>query len=131
VENAKRILRWIDHDRATSFTKRDIHQGKKGTFKRVEELDGPLSLLETHGYVRKMSEPERVGPGRKPSPIYEVNPLWIRDAASPTRANGHFENSENFENPTSAAEPAELYWHEFGVVPERNQRQVPKDLGLE
>jgi hypothetical protein len=107
VESARCILRWIDHTGATAFTKRDVHQGVKGSFKRVEELDIPLSVLEAHGYVRKMTVPKREGPGRKPSPAYEVNPLWIRDAAGVSRAREHFENSENCENPTPGAGPGE------------------------
>jgi hypothetical protein len=108
LENAKRILRWIEHAETASFTKREIHQGVRGTFKRVEELDAPLALLEAHGYVRKMAEPERVGPGRKPSPTYEVNPLWIRNAGRSSDVNGHFENSANCESHAAGAATGEV-----------------------
>ena len=75
VEHAKTILRWINHQNARHFTKRDVHQALRGRFKRVEELDAPLDLLCTHGYIAKRPEAS-AGPGRKPSLKFEVNPLW-------------------------------------------------------
>src|SRR5262249_34834790 len=39
VEQAKSILRWIEHERLVGFTKRGLHQALRGRFKRVEELD--------------------------------------------------------------------------------------------
>src|SRR5207249_902558 len=47
VEQAKSILRWIEHQSLVRFTKRDLHQALRGRFKRVEELDAPLALLES------------------------------------------------------------------------------------
>jgi hypothetical protein len=76
VGQAKTILRWIEHQNAREFTKRQVHQAFRGRFKRVEELDAPLELLRTHGYIA--SRPTaNTGPGRKPSPKFEVNPLWL------------------------------------------------------
>jgi replicative DNA helicase len=45
VERAKAILRWIAHNHLDSFTRRDLHQGMRGTFKRVMEVDAPLAVL--------------------------------------------------------------------------------------
>jgi hypothetical protein len=42
VEQAKTILRWIEHQNARQFTKRDVRQALRVRFKRVEELDAPL-----------------------------------------------------------------------------------------
>jgi len=75
VGQANTILRCIEHQNAREFTKRDLHQALRGRFKRVEELDAPLELLCTHGYIARRQELSG-GPGRKPSPKFEVNPLW-------------------------------------------------------
>jgi len=75
VGQAKTILRWIETQDAREFTKRDVHQALRGRFKRVEELDAPLEMLRAHGYIARLSEAS-AGPGRKPSPKFEVNPLW-------------------------------------------------------
>ena len=76
VENAKYILRCIDRTAAEWFTKRDAFEGTKGRFGKVSELEPGLDLLVAHGYVREdPNQPQHRGPGRKPSPRYEVNPL--------------------------------------------------------
>lgn len=93
VEHAKTILRWINHQNARHFTKRDLHQALRGRFKRVEELDAPLALLLTHGFIRRRPERSSGGPGRKQSPTFDVNPLWVPHAAP----NGNSEDSEDFE----------------------------------
>jgi replicative DNA helicase len=33
-----------------------------------------LAILERHGYIRLVDQPERSGPGRKPSPEYAIDP---------------------------------------------------------
>jgi len=82
IEQAKSILRWIGHESLVRFTKRDLHQALRGRFKRVEELDAPLALLESHWLIRKQPQAEQIGPGRRPSPTYEVNPGWAHKAHS-------------------------------------------------
>jgi hypothetical protein len=80
VEDARYLLRWlarhVETGGQTSFTRREAHQGTKGRFKRVEALDAPLALLAAHGYVRRRAAPPPQGPGKPPSPTYDVNPLW-------------------------------------------------------
>jgi hypothetical protein len=76
VDQAKKILRWVEKNALGSFTKRDVHQALRGTFKRVEELEQPLALLASHGFIRKQEDVSSAGAGRKPSPVYEVNPKW-------------------------------------------------------
>jgi hypothetical protein len=62
-----------------AFTKRDLFQVVKGRFKTAERLGRALSILEEHGHIRARFEPARPGPGRKPSPTFDVNPLWRAD----------------------------------------------------
>ena len=43
--------------------------------KRIAALEPVLTLLIEHNFVRPGIGPQRSGAGRKPSPVYEVNPL--------------------------------------------------------
>jgi hypothetical protein len=80
AERARFILRWIERTAGTSFSKRDVHQGTRGTFKRIEMIDPPLRILEEHGYIRRREEEPRNGKaGRSPSPVYDVNPYFLRN----------------------------------------------------
>ena len=76
VQDARYLLRWIERNGGCAFTKRDAFEGTKGRFERVPQLEPVLALLQQHGYIRVRTTPTQLGPGRKPSPIYEVNPLW-------------------------------------------------------
>jgi len=97
VEQAKTILRWIEHQNARHFTKRDVHQALRGRFKRVEELDAPLALLLSHGSISSRPEPTGTGPGRKPSPRFEVNPLGASQNTHNPQNTGMDRNSEDSE----------------------------------
>jgi replicative DNA helicase len=75
LEDARVILQWLQRTRPARFTKREAHMGlSRSRFPKVGDLDAPLALLEQHGYIRSEPEPERTGPGRRPSPAYEVHP---------------------------------------------------------
>jgi len=90
VAAARYLLRWITRTQCESFTKRDAFEGTKGRFKRVEELEPALEVLENHWYVAERPREERAGPGRKASPIYDVNPMAL-DATN----NGDSANTAN------------------------------------
>lgn len=75
IENAKRLLRSIEKNGQSDFTKRDIHQRNKGYFKKVTEIESALDLLEAHGYIRARVDTSERRVGRKASPIYDVNPI--------------------------------------------------------
>jgi hypothetical protein len=99
VENAKAILRWIEHKNLTSFTRRDLHQGMRGSFKRVLDIDGPLAVLSERGFVRRRPD-SPTGSGRPESPTFDVNPRWGRSNPKPSLG-GNFEDCEYFEKPSS------------------------------
>jgi hypothetical protein len=73
VEQAKGILRWLEHEGVDSITKRDMHQALRGRFKRVAELDPPLALLIAQGFIRRHAKVSNAGPGQPPSPRFDVN----------------------------------------------------------
>jgi hypothetical protein len=74
VEDARRILAWIERKDLSRFTKRDVHQAHRSHFKTVSDLDPALRLLEEHGYIRLHEAPPQSSPGRPRSPVYDVNP---------------------------------------------------------
>ena len=98
VDQAKVILRWIEQNNVSHVTKRDLHQALRGTFKRVEELERPLVLLVDHEFIRKQPEASSGGPGRRPSPTYEVNPIWASQNSQNTQNPARSQRSEDCEN---------------------------------
>ncbi|MHB1406712.1 MAG: YfjI family protein [Desulfitobacteriaceae bacterium] len=70
-ERGKKILRWIEQKELKEFTKKQAHNALQGTFKKSEELDSPLRILEERCYIKNIPVPQD---GRKHSPKYEVNP---------------------------------------------------------
>lgn len=85
VDGARRFGKWILEKRLLRFQKRDAYQALKGTFKTVEDLDPLLSLLEKHYIIRPEPSEGRDGPGRKPSPYYQVHPHFL----APPSHNSH------------------------------------------
>ncbi|MDX2032641.1 MAG: YfjI family protein [Blastocatellia bacterium] len=91
IDAAKYILRWLERTKPEDVTKRDIFEGTKARFKKVDAMEPALRLLEAHGYIRTMArgeEPER--PGRKASQLYALNPALL-EQYSHNSQNGHFE----------------------------------------
>ena len=78
VDDARVLLEQIRRVGAGRVTKRELFSGAyRGRFAKATDLDPALALLEDHGYLRRAAEAERSGPGRKPSPAYEINPQVI------------------------------------------------------
>ncbi|MFN2510922.1 MAG: DUF3987 domain-containing protein [Pyrinomonadaceae bacterium] len=75
VENAKRLLRWIEKSDTRKFTRREAHQAHRSWFKTVDAIDPALDLLESHSYIRSHAENSDKRPGRKASQAYDVNPF--------------------------------------------------------
>jgi hypothetical protein len=73
VAGARRILRWFSTTGRTSASKREIYEGNRA-FGEVEAMNKPLSILVELGYLRE-KRADRQGSGRKPSPVFELNPL--------------------------------------------------------
>jgi hypothetical protein len=118
----RKVLRWIAGQRKARFQKRDAYQALKGTFKTIDDLEPILTLLEKHGYIRSEPSQDRPGPGRKPSPPYQVHPTLLLD--HPQNFQNHqnhkgrtdSEDSGNSENGVGdSVQPEEVY--EEGEVP--------------
>ena len=85
TDDARWLLDWISRTNQTQFTRRDAHHAApRGRFAKATDLDPALSLLEEHGYLRRVdADPSRPKGGRPPSPRLLVNPLDL--ATEPTQ----------------------------------------------
>jgi replicative DNA helicase len=86
LDDARAVYRWLGRTRPQQFTKREAHMGlSRSRFPKVGDLDAPLELLEQHGWIRRLPEPERTGPGRRPSPSYQVHPDLATETTESTQ----------------------------------------------
>jgi hypothetical protein len=89
-DDARYVLRWIERHGRREFTKRDAQQHGKRRFPKADDIDPALAELTRRGYIR-LRPLDGVGPGRPPSPSYEVNPAAFANA-DPEK---HSHNSHN------------------------------------
>ena len=112
-EDAQFLLRWIIRRGQQEFTKRDAHQHGKRRFPKANDIDPALNELVRRGNIR-LRPGEAAGPGRPPSPTYEVNPaVFKKDIAENCRPSSmnvdnesKVENSENNESASQGSENA-------------------------
>jgi hypothetical protein len=85
VDDARWLLDWIARTSQVQFTRRDAHHAApRGRFPKATDLDPALSLLEEHGWLRRVdADPSGPKGGRPPSPRFLVNPL--HPATEPTQ----------------------------------------------
>ena len=95
-DDARYVLRWIERHGRREFTKRDAQQHGKRRFPKADDIDPALAELARRGYVR-LRPLDATGPGRPPSPSYEVNPAAFVNADGEKR-------SQNSQNPTRRPE---------------------------
>jgi hypothetical protein len=106
LDDARRVVRWLGHSvdsvksvkggPPSSVTRRDIHAHVWGGSRKAEDLDPVLELLVRYNYLRPVEEQgNRKGPGRKPSPRYEVN---LAAVAQFCRGPPLSQNSQNSQN---------------------------------
>lgn len=74
LDDARHALAWIARSQEKTFPKRALFRAQQARFRKITDLDPVLALLEQHGYIRLVDQPERSGPGRKPSPEYAIHP---------------------------------------------------------
>jgi hypothetical protein len=74
------------------FSRRDAYRALRGRdCQSVEAVDPLLELLEKHGYIRPIAQPERRGPGRKASDLFEAHPSILGQLGQ----NGHNPEDED------------------------------------
>ena len=88
-DDARYVLRWIERHGRREFTKRDAQQHGKRRFPKADDIDPALAELTRRGFIRPKPA-ETSGPGRPPSPAYEVNPAAFGEAKPEKRShNSH------------------------------------------
>jgi hypothetical protein len=79
IDDARWLLDWIGRTNQVQFSRRDAHMATpRGRFRKAADLEPALTLLEEHGYLRRVDpEPSRdaQGRGRPASPRFLVSPL--------------------------------------------------------
>ncbi len=99
IAAAEYTLNWIERTQVRSFSKRDAFEALRSRFERVTDLEPALKLLEEHLYIRPLTSAPRTGPGRRPSPQYEVNPMvW---------------DTHNSHNAQNRAQPTDVVSHTY------------------
>ncbi|MBU1948082.1 MAG: DUF3987 domain-containing protein [Candidatus Eisenbacteria bacterium] len=104
LDDARHLLNKIQSLGVTEITRRDLFESVKGRFKKVDKMDPGLGLLADHGYIRRKEMEDSSARGRKPSLIYEVNPLLppelnrCRSATQKERLQGTQVNCANCAN---------------------------------
>lgn len=76
LEGARAILKWARRECRATFTRRDVQRANKHSFRRSDELDAPLRVLEERGHIR-MRRTASAPSGGRPSDVISVNPLAL------------------------------------------------------
>ena len=76
--SAERLLPYVARHGGSRFSVRELHQQARGAseFRHAATVKAALGVLAQLGYVRPVEAPPPSGPGRRPSDVYAVNPLW-------------------------------------------------------
>jgi hypothetical protein len=84
-DDARYVLRWIQRHKRHEFTRSEAQHHGKRRFPRADNIDSALAELERRGYIR-LRPISASGPGRPPSPSYDVNPAVFVPKPSKTRS---------------------------------------------
>jgi hypothetical protein len=85
TDDARYLWRWVERHHRHEFTKTEAHHHGKRRFRRADDIDPALSELTRRGYIRLRPQAP-TGPGRPPSPAYEVNPSALATATPGKRS---------------------------------------------
>ena len=84
VDDARYLLRWIREHSLNRLTRRDAHNhGRRRFDGEPERLDTALILLVDRGWLRAVPGGMPDGPGRPPSPLFDVHPEALRSNVAP------------------------------------------------
>lgn len=99
-DDAHYVLRWIERHRCEKFTKTKAQHHGKRRFPKANDIDPALEELTRRGYTRSLPTATS-GPGRPPSPSYEVNPGLFENAKPPTRSHNSQNSARELESDNS------------------------------
>ncbi len=109
-DDARYLLRWIERHGRREFTKSEAQHHGKRRFPKANDIDPALAELTRRGFIR-LRAAERTGPGRPPSPTYEVNPAAFANAKPEKRNSAGEPGIGNSGNNGSALEQSETTNH--------------------
>jgi replicative DNA helicase len=77
TDDARWLLEWINRTDQGQFSRRDAHAAApRGRFRKAADLEPALTMLEEHGWLRRVdADPPGPKGGRPASPRFLVNPL--------------------------------------------------------
>jgi hypothetical protein len=77
TDDARWLLDWINRTDQAQFSRRDAHAAApRGRFRKATDLEPALTLLEEHGWLRRVdADPPGPKGGRPASPRFVVNPV--------------------------------------------------------
>ncbi len=104
-EDARYILRWIRRHQKREFKKTDAQQHGKRKFPKANDINPAIETLIDRNYIR-VRPTDTAGPGRPPSPTYDVNPQVFDSDTLEKRTeysekkptDGQSVNSQNIQN---------------------------------
>ena len=73
--HADYVLRWLAARGRDAFIARDLYTANRTRFPTAEALAPVLAHLESFGWIRQQPVEPASGPGRRPSPVWTVNPI--------------------------------------------------------
>jgi hypothetical protein len=117
---ARKVVRWLRNAKGSEagdiqwiVSRRDIHRSIWGGTMTVREVDGVIDLLVDHHYLRPLDSGEKKpSPGRRPSPVYAINPAVFGNAESPPEPFAQFAFSHNSGDDHDPGEPVETPFDE-------------------
>jgi len=113
--DARYLLKWIEQRGLREFSRRDAHQHGRRRFKTVDDLEPVLKELEQRGFIRPQPA-DSSGPGRPPSPSYDVNPAVFERPGNRTQYTQNPSAAQKPENET--AEKRTQYTQNPSATPE-------------
>ena len=81
--DARRVLEWVERHRPATFRAADVGADLRRFRDNPRALDEALRELTSAGYIRPVDEPQRSGPGRRPTPLHEVHPELLQAPENP------------------------------------------------
>ncbi|MBI4816658.1 MAG: DUF3987 domain-containing protein [Deltaproteobacteria bacterium] len=72
ASEARFVRQWLERTKPAEVSRREIHQGNRGRFKQVADVDRVIASLISAGTLAPILSPLRDGPGQHPSPRFRV-----------------------------------------------------------
>lgn len=79
LESARKVWRWVERQRLSTFSARECFQALKGSFRRMADFEPVLDVLVERAYLLESAKGAPIAPAKKhgpgrPSRILTVNP---------------------------------------------------------